>query len=338
MNLNKSLIDSDGVTFRRQMIENLKIIEDTFNKVFGYKDLSTQERKELSEFKNALEKEIRAIVMPEMSPLEVTEEVSKSKIDLTGVKHETLSQRIDADINNIIKKDKYSNLVVTQNGTLVYDYSKLSQTIKQVRNIYCIGDSVARGLHAKKNYGQYLSEKLNIPVNNFAVSGATFSTASNNNIYKQANQIQNADLVIIQGTDDDWLYGNGVKIGKDKTDISTFYGAFYQIIKLIRLQNKGVKIICMTATRQLPVNGNQIRRKDTDKNSLGLTLEDYVNAQILACTELKIPVFDAYHSNIIDSYNPAFRDKCMVDGLHPNELVHEVITYELLKNYYYFYG
>ena len=62
MNLNKSLIDSDGVTFRRQMIENLKIIEDTFNKVFGYKDLSTQERKELSEFKNALEKEIRAIV------------------------------------------------------------------------------------------------------------------------------------------------------------------------------------------------------------------------------------------------------------------------------------
>ena len=49
-----------------------------------------------------------------------------------------------------------------------------------------------------------------------------FSTASNNNIYKQANQIQNADLVIIQGTDDDWLYGNGVKIGKDKTDISTF--------------------------------------------------------------------------------------------------------------------
>ena len=45
---------------------------------------------------------------------------------------------------------------------------------------------------------------------------------------------------------------------------------------------------------------------------IGTTLEDYVNAQILACTELKIPVFDAYHSNIIDSYNPAFRNKCMV--------------------------
>ncbi|EMC0291445.1 SGNH/GDSL hydrolase family protein, partial [Staphylococcus pseudintermedius] len=37
-------------------------------------------------------------------------------------------------------------------------------------------------------------------------------------------------------------------------------------------------------------------------------------------------------------YNPAFRVKNMVDGLHPNELGHEVITHELLKNYYYFYG
>lgn len=78
-------------------------------------------------------------------------------------------------------------------------------------------------------------------MNNFAVSGATFSTASNNNIYKQANQIQNADLVIIQGTDDDWLYGNGRKLEKIKP-IYLLLWSFYQIIKLIRLQNKGVKL------------------------------------------------------------------------------------------------
>ena len=42
----------------------------------------------------------------------------------------------------------------------------------------------------------------------------------------------------------------------------------------------------MTATRQLPVNGTYIRRKDTDRNRLNLSLEDYVNAQVLACTEL----------------------------------------------------
>ena len=322
--------------FKKDVEENFKELAKFIPK--GDNTIVKQVNSEFDNRYDQLIKEIRAIIMPEVSPLEITEEFLKSKIDMSGNVHKTLSERINSDINNIKNKDRLSNLKVTTNGTLVYDYSVLSDSIKKIRNIYCIGDSVARGSRAKKNYGQFLSEKLNVRTNNFAVGGATFSTTSNNNIYKQANQIQNADLVIVQGTDDDWLYGNGIEIGTDKTDINTFYGAFYQTIKLIRLQNKGVKIVCMTATRQLPVNGNRIRRKDTDKNSLDLTLEDYVNAQVLACTELGVPVFDAYHTNIIDPYNPAFRSKCMIDGLHPNELIHEVIMYELLKNYYYFYG
>ncbi len=42
----------------------------------------------------------------------------------------------------------------------------------------------------------------------------------------------------------------------------------------------------MTATRQCTMDGTKIRRKDTDKNKLGLTLEDYGKAQVLACSEL----------------------------------------------------
>lgn len=75
----------------------------------------------------------------------------------------------------------------------------------------------------------------------------------------------------------------------------------------------------MTATRQCPMSGTTIRRKDTDKNKLGLTLEDYVNTQILACSELDVPVFDAYHTDYFKPYNPAFRKASMEDGLHPNE-------------------
>ena len=39
--------------------------------------------------------------------------------------------------------------------------------------------------------------------------------------------------------------------------------------------------------------------KNTDKNKLGLTLGDYVNAQILACSELDVPVFDAYPHRLL---------------------------------------
>ncbi|WP_141763574.1 SGNH/GDSL hydrolase family protein, partial [Staphylococcus aureus] len=115
------------------------------------------------------------------------------------------------------------------------------------------------------------------------------------------------------------------------------YGAFCSAIEVIRKNNPDSKILVMTATRQCPMSGTTIRRKDTDKNKLGLTLEDYVNAQILACSELDVPVFDAYHTDYFKPYNPAFRKASMEDGLHPNEKGHEVIMYELIKDYYSFY-
>ena len=96
-------------------------------------------------------------------------------------------------------------------------------------------------------------------------------------------------------------------------------------MKLSGKNNPASKILVMTATGQCPMSGTTIRRKDTDKNKLGLTLEDYVNAQILACSELDVPVYDAYHTDYFKPYNPAFRKSSMPDGLHPNERGHEVI-------------
>lgn len=339
-----------SVTFdslKRDLEGNFREIKE-FMKAHVNLDRKTVEeyyKNELSKrnkaFYEQIEKEIRAIVLPEMSPLEVTEQVENSKLDLQGQKHNSLSERLKSDLNAMksaaSQRQDNNNIVVTQNGTIMHDFTSKSK-IRKVKKIACIGDSVARGVSAKKSYGQMLSEKLGVPLTNLSVSGATMSTVKANSIYEQATKVRGAELIILQGTDDDWLANNGVEIGKDKTDLNTFYGAFYQTVKTLKLYNKGAEIVVMTATRQLPVNGTTIRRKDTDRNSIGLTLEDYVNAQILACTELNVPVFDAYHTDLIDPYNPAFRTKCMTDGLHPNELGHEVIMYELIKNYYYFYG
>lgn len=337
---------------RKSIRELIKALEKNFEEIEQFMKINKGDSIEniilqlYEKHYDQLQKEIRAIVMPEMSPLEVTQQVEDSKTDLKGQKHDSLSIRLKQDFkvmkDALDKKQSDSKVIVTQNGTIMHDYTSKSN-IKKVKKIFCIGDSVARGSRAKKNYGQMLAEKLKANVHNLAVSGSTMSTVKANSIYEQATKVRNADLVILQGTDDDWLTGGGipsggVEIGKDKTDLKTFYGAFYQAIQTLKLFNKGVDIIVMTATRQLPVSGTTIRRKDTDKNKHGLTLEDYVNAQILACTELNVPVFDAYHTNLIDPYNPAFRAKNMVDGLHPNELGHEVIMYELIKNYYYFYG
>ncbi|MDM5721693.1 SGNH/GDSL hydrolase family protein [Staphylococcus aureus] len=266
-----------------------------------------------------------------------------------------LNAKVNASLsinNDILKKTERLNAkvdkvntktVTTANGTIMYDFTSQS-SIRNIKSIGTIGDSVARGSHAKTNFTEMLGKKLKAKTTNLARGGATMATvpigkeAVENSIYRQAEQIR-GDLIILQGTDDDWLHGYwaGVPIGTDKTDTKTFYGAFCFAIEVIRKNNPDSKILVMTATRQCPMDGTKIRRKDTDKNKLGLTLEDYVNAQVLACSELNVPVFDAYHTDYFKPYNPAFRKSSMPDGLHPNEKGHEVIMYELIKDYYSFY-
>lgn len=266
-----------------------------------------------------------------------------------------LNAKVNASLsinNDILKKTEKLNAkvdkvntktVTTANGTIMYDFTSQS-SIRNIKSIGTIGDSVARGSHAKTNFTEMLGKKLKAKTTNLARGGATMATvpigkeAVENSIYRQAEQIR-GDLIILQGTDDDWLHGYwaGVPIGTDKTDTKTFYGAFCSAIEVIRKNNPNSKILVMTATRQCPMDGTKIRRKDTDKNKLGLTLEDYVNAQVLACSELNVPVFDAYHTDYFKPYNPAFRKSSMPDGLHPNEKGHEVIMYELIKDYYSFY-
>ncbi|MCT1658909.1 SGNH/GDSL hydrolase family protein [Staphylococcus epidermidis] len=237
------------------------------------------------------------------------------------------------EINNRLKNTNAKS-VTTANGTIVHDFTPKSK-IRKVKTIGTIGDSVAKGSGAKTNFTQMLAKKIKAKSTNLAVSGATMSTNKENSIYDQATKIK-ADLIIVQGTDDDWT--NDINIGTDKTDTKTFYGAFYSAISKIKSNNPNSKIIVMTPTKQCYIKDGKTIRKDTTKNGLGYTLADYVDVQIDACNELDIPVYDAYHSTQFKPNIPSYRKSSMPDGVHPNEKGHEVIMYELIKNFYGFYG
>lgn len=236
-------------------------------------------------------------------------------------------------INERLKKADAKN-IITSNGTIIHDFSSKSK-IRKVKSIGTIGDSVAKGTGAKKNFTKMLANKIKAKPINLAIGGATMSATQSGSIYEQAGKVK-GDLIIVQGTDDDWI--KNVKIGTDKTDVKTFYGAFYNVIKRIINNNPKSKILVMTATRQCYVKDKRIVRRDTNINELGLTLEDYVNTQVDICNELDIPVYDAFHSSQFQPYNPSYRKSSMPDGLHPNEKGHEVIMYELIKDFYSYYG
>lgn len=237
------------------------------------------------------------------------------------------------EINNRLKNTNAKS-VTTSNGTIIHDFTSKS-IIRKVKAIGTIGDSVAKGTGAKSNFTEMLAKKIKAKSTNLAVSGATMSTTKENSIYEQANNIK-GDLIIVQGTDDDWI--NNVKIGTDKADVKTFYGAFYSTINTLKNKYPDSKILVMTATKQCYVKDKKIVRKDTNKNELGLTLEDYCSVQIDICNELDVPVYDAYHSTKFKPNLPSFRKSSMPDGVHPNDKGHEVIMYELIKNFYGFYG
>nr|WP_220468403.1 SGNH/GDSL hydrolase family protein [Staphylococcus coagulans] len=236
-------------------------------------------------------------------------------------------------LNQSVKKAN-AKTITTRNGTILYDFTSLSD-IKNIKTIATIGDSVAKGTLAKTNFTEMLAKKIKAQFTNLAVSGATMSDTKDNSIFLQSTKAK-GELIILQGTDDDWVAN--VEIGTDKTDTKTFYGAFCSSVERIKQNNPESKILVITATKQCYIKDSKITRKDTDKNKLDLTLENYVDAQIDACNELNIPVFDAYHSDYFKPYSPAYRASSMPDGLHPNEKGHEVIMYELIKDYYLFYN
>ncbi len=121
----------------------------------------------------------------------------------------------------------------------MYDFTSQS-SIRNIKSIGTIGDSVARGSHAKTNFTEMLGKKLKAKTTNLARGGATMATvpigkeAVENSIYRQAEQIR-GDLIILQGTDDDWLHGYwaGVPIGTDKTRQKRFTVPFVLQLKLL---------------------------------------------------------------------------------------------------------
>lgn len=335
---NMRLVLSENFRYLNQAVdfEDRKKIESL---VQEYTKKATTE--ELKQFQEKLQKEIRAIVLPDLSPLQVTQEVLEFRTDSQGIKQTTMANRLMAEIRYLMMKyfdhsDLWKRPIqVDDAGRITTNYIQLS-SLKEAKHVGILGDSVSRGYLATYNYGDIFHRETQATITNLAVNGARMTNNSATSIFQQSKKLSGCDVVILQGTDDDWL-GN-VPIGtKQDDEITSYIGAFYQVVNNIRTLNPNAKILVMTTTLQAPVNGTTIRRTDRMKNTLGKDLHDYMDAQKLACNDLGLPYADFMRSNLFEPLNPAFRKKMMPEGLHPNELGHQLIAQELAKNFYYFY-
>lgn len=226
--------------------------------------------------------------------------------------------------------------IKTLNGTVMKDYTPVS-SLQYVKSVGIIGDSVGKGAHASYNFGDYIKEKTGAKIQNLSVSSATMSEVKDNNILNQAKQLKDNELVIIQGTDDDWLFNSnaGVEVGNKLTDTKTYIGAFYKVVETVKENNPKAKIVVITPTKQAKIDDTgKVIRRDTDKNKKGYTLKNYVDSQVKATKDLGLALYNAYDDSLINPYDEKFRQSSMKDGLHPTKWGHEMMYYRIAETYH----
>ncbi|AGL64725.2 GDSL-type esterase/lipase family protein [Lactiplantibacillus plantarum] len=224
------------------------------------------------------------------------------------------------------------NLYETARGQVLYDFVKQSSLTK-ANKIGVIGDSVAA---TAGGFPDILAHQYNIYVENLSVGGAKMSDYDNNAIVNQASRLKQCDVVIIQGTDDDWVHDISLGYAGD-TDIKTYLGGLQETIKRVKNNNPNAKLIVVNCTRQC-VGINREYRTEKSKNALGLTLIDYMEAQKKYLNQQNVPYVDLMKpTSIFEPDNPAFKKTMMHDGLHPTPEAHQYIVQEIAKDYSYYY-
>ncbi|MED4846285.1 SGNH/GDSL hydrolase family protein, partial [Bacillus atrophaeus] len=138
-NLNKDLPTSLDRDFREALNTNFEKIEQAINNPSA--ELSQEEiEKKITENNEEMYKEIRAIITPDMSPLEVTEQVEQAKTDSKNVKHATLSERIAAETEYAQHSNTLNQLLnITDSGYISVDFIKKS-ALRNAKKIAILGD------------------------------------------------------------------------------------------------------------------------------------------------------------------------------------------------------
>lgn len=303
-----ALADPD---FRNDLVNNFTIIDKFIKELSNLGEETSEEtREKLEEFEKKIEGEIRAIVLG----------------NTNGVTASPVQE------SNGVATNPLPNLYETSRGQVLYDFVKQSSLTKS-NKIGVIGDSVSA---RPGGFPDILAHQYNIYVQNLSVSGAKMSDYNNDAIVNQASRLQQCDVVIIQGTDDDW--GHDISLGQSgSTDIKTYLGGLQETIKRVKNNNPKAKLIVVNCTRQC-VDINNSYRTERTKNALGLTLIDYMEAQKKYLNKQDIPYVDLMKpTSIFEPDNPAFKKTMMHDGVHPTPEAHQYIVQEIAKDYSYYY-
>ena len=138
---------------------------------------------------------------------------------------------------------------------------------------------------------------------------------------------KSADLIVVYGGVNDYIHGDAYFGTMDDRTPTTFCGAVYFLMNLLKTNYEGKKIVFMTPAHMhfkgisdKCLSGRPMKKPDAQP------LSAYVEVIKARGEELGIPVLDLFEKLPIDPNNESDREKYTVDGLHFNDDGHEILA------------
>ena len=176
---------------------------------------------------------------------------------------------------------------------------------------------VNAGLKEARNYGVGGTKIARLPV----VTDHPFDQDFN---LRALNMDKNADAVVVFGGTNDYGHAT-IPLGTfDSRDVHDFYGGMHTLCQYLIKEYVGKPVVFMTPIHRL----TETKNPDSEVSS---PLICFVKAIREVCEYYSIPVLDMYKESGMHGNMWVWCEKYMPDGLHPNDLGHEIIAHKLQK-------
>lgn len=209
------------------------------------------------------------------------------------------------------------------------------------KTINFLGDSITKGCGTSGDnavFHSILKEKYGLKeVRNYGKGGTRIARQSEitslmrdeDFILRASMMNHDADAIVVFGGTND--YGNGqAPLGKlEDRSMYTFYGALHTLITNLINEYYDKTIVFMTPLHRHNENGGVGTWKPDGVEQR--PLKDYVYAIKEVCEYYSVPVLDLYGSGELSGNTPEWYKEYMPDGVHPNDIGHQIIAKKLGK-------
>ena len=130
-----------------------------------------------------------------------------------------------------------------------------------------------------------------------------------------------ADIIVVFGGTNDHGHGDAPMGTETDRTPGTFIGACHFLFSRLPNQFPGAIIVVLTPLHRMGEN--------IPKGERGWLLRDYVRVIRDTAAFYGLPLLDLFETSVIRANDPEIAAKLTTDGLHPNDLGHEILAGEI---------